>query len=121
MLETYDISKASTHLKGQKWHNDGHPADRHGDVSSPLLGDDVDGAEEKDRPDDVVKHNEAQEGHEYPQRDTDHLQESDKRQYTEAAASHSEQQHGQRVVRSAFLTSQGQLMILSNLRAIKMN
>lgn len=36
------------HLKGEKRYNDGHPADCHGDVRAPLLGDDVYGAEEED-------------------------------------------------------------------------
>lgn len=65
---------ANTHLKGKEGHNNGHPADRHGDVSSPLLCDDVDGAKKEDRPDNVVEDDEAQEGHEDPQRDTHHLQ-----------------------------------------------
>ncbi len=63
-----------THLKGEKRHDNGHPADCHGDVSSPLLGDDVNGAEEEHRPDDVVEDNKAQEGHQDPQWDTHHLQ-----------------------------------------------
>ena len=62
-----------THLKGEKRHNNGHPADRHGDVRSPLLGDDVDGAEEEDRPDDVVEDDKAQEGHQDPEWDAHHL------------------------------------------------
>lgn len=37
-----------THLKGEEGHNNGHPTDCHGDVSSPLLGDDVNGAKEED-------------------------------------------------------------------------
>lgn len=61
------------HLEGEQRNHDGHPADRHGDVSPPLLGDDVDGAEEKDRPDDVVEDDEAQEGHEDPQWHAHHL------------------------------------------------
>lgn len=64
----------SHYLKGEKRYDDGHPADRHGDVSPPLLGDDVDGAEEEDRPDDVVEDYKAQEGHQDPQRDTHHLE-----------------------------------------------
>lgn len=63
-----------THLKGEKGHDNGHPADCHGDVSSPLLGDDVNGAEEEHGPDDVVEDNKAQEGHQDPQWDTHHLQ-----------------------------------------------
>lgn len=62
------------HLKGEKRDNNGHPADRHGDMSAPLLCDDVYGAEEEDRPDDVVEDNKAQEGHQDPQRDTHHLE-----------------------------------------------
>lgn len=67
---------ANTHLKGKEGHDNGHPADRHGDVSSPLLCDDVDGAKKQDRPDNVVEDDEAQEGHEDPQWDTHHLQET---------------------------------------------
>lgn len=56
----------TTNLKGEKGDHDGHPADCHGDVSSPLLGNDVNGAEEEDWPDDVVEDNKAQEGHQDP-------------------------------------------------------
>lgn len=43
-------------------------------MCSPLFGDDVNGAEEKNRPDDVVEDNKAQERHQDPQWDTHHLQ-----------------------------------------------
>lgn len=66
--------KARTHLKGEEGHDNSHPADCHGDVSSSLLCDDVNGAKKEDRPDDVVEDNEAQEGHQDPQWDTHHLQ-----------------------------------------------
>lgn len=69
-----DVFKAKPHLKGEEGHNNSHPADCHGDVSSPLLCDDVNGAKKEDRPDDVVEDNEAQEGHQDPQWDTHHLQ-----------------------------------------------
>lgn len=62
------------HLKCEEGHDNSHPADRHGDVSPPLLSDDVDGAKKKDRPDDVVEDDKAEEGHEDPQWDTHHLQ-----------------------------------------------
>lgn len=68
------ILVADTHLKGEEGHDNGHPADCHGDVSSPLLCDDVNGAKEEDGPDDVVEDNKAQEGHQDPQWDTHHLQ-----------------------------------------------
>lgn len=72
----------TTHLKGEEGHDDGHPADCHGDVSPPLLGDDVNGAQEEDRPDDVVEDNKAQEGHQDPQWDTHHLQRTDTQTHT---------------------------------------
>lgn len=65
---------ASAHLKGEEGHNNGHPANRHGDVSSPLLRDDVNGAKKEDRPDDVVEDDEAQKGHQDPQWDAHHLE-----------------------------------------------
>lgn len=60
------VFKAKTYLKGKEGHNDSHPADCHGDVSSSLLCDDVNGAKKEDRPDDVVEDDEAQEGHQDP-------------------------------------------------------
>lgn len=65
--------KEKTHLKGEEGHDNSHPADRHGDVSSSLLCDDVNGAKEEDRPDDVVEDDKAKEGHQDPQWDTHHL------------------------------------------------
>lgn len=79
MMQQMNVFAVQTHLKGEQRHHDGHPADRHGDVSPPLLGDDVDGAEEEDGPDDVVEDDKAQEGHEDPQRDTHHLKRKRKR------------------------------------------
>lgn len=69
-----DVFKAKTHLKGKEGHDDSHPANRHGDVSSSLLCDDVNGAKKEDRPNYVVEDDEAQEGHQDPQWDTHYLQ-----------------------------------------------
>lgn len=67
------ILVADTHLKGEEGHYNSHPADCHRDVCSPLLSDDVNGAKEENRPDDVVEDDKAQEGHQDPQWDTHHL------------------------------------------------
>lgn len=63
----------TAHLKSEERHDDGHPAQGHGDVRPPLLCDHIHGAQEQDGPYDVVKDDQAQEGHENPQGDTHHL------------------------------------------------
>lgn len=63
-----------SNLKGKQGHNYGHPADCHGDVCTALLGNDIHGAQEEHRPDDVIEHHQTQEGHENPQRNAHHLE-----------------------------------------------
>lgn len=64
------------HLKSQKGHNYGHPADRHGYVSASLLSNNVHGSEEQHRPDNVVENHQAEKRHEDPEGDTHHLMET---------------------------------------------
>lgn len=66
-----------SNLKSKQGHNNGHPADRHGDVSTPLLSNNIHGAQEEHRPDDVIEHDQTQEGHENPQRHAHHLAKHD--------------------------------------------
>jgi len=130
MMNSDNISIETTHLKGEKRHDYGHPADCHGDVSSPLLGDDVDGAEEEYRPNDVVEDNKAQEGHQDPQWNTHHLRDTDTGRSQQAIIQQQQCSFGSNINvlcekcecwASVWLTSQGQLMILSSLRAMNMN
>lgn len=44
------------YLKRQQGHNNSHPADGHSDVCATLLCNHVHWAQEKHRPDDVIKH-----------------------------------------------------------------
>lgn len=94
-------------------------------MSPPLLSDDVDGAQKKDRPDDVVEDDKAEEGHQDPQWDAHHLQHTQRglvfNKNHIILISPKKKIKMSSITLVVSLTSQGQLMILSNLRAMKMN
>lgn len=68
-IKPYTLS----YLKREQWDYNCHPADCHCYVRPPLLSDHIHGAQEQNRPHNVIEHHKTQKGHQDPQWNANNL------------------------------------------------
>lgn len=83
-------SAVKTYLKSKERHDNGHPAQCHCYVCPSLFCNHIHGAQEQDRPYNIIENYQAQKGHENPQWDTHNLRESEKNVFSPLSAQASE-------------------------------